>query len=56
MDREIVDYIEKNIIPRYDDLDEGHDRRHVSIVVENSLTGRGLRCQQGNGLYSSSLS
>lgn len=37
LDKVLVDYIEENILPIYDGFDSGHDRKHIKIVIENSL-------------------
>lgn len=37
LDEKLVDYIEKSIMPVYDGFDSGHDRRHIKIVIKNSL-------------------
>lgn len=37
MDKELLDYINEEIIPRYDHFDKGHGRRHVLWVIQESL-------------------
>ena len=34
---ELIDYIETEILPRYDAFDKAHDRRHAFMVISNSL-------------------
>ena len=34
---ELQKYIEREIIPRYDEFDAGHRRDHVMTVIEQSL-------------------
>lgn len=36
--REIIDYVEREIIPRYDTFDAAHRRDHVTTVIEQSMT------------------
>lgn len=38
VNRELKEYIEREIIPRYDSFDAAHRRDHVTIVIEQSLT------------------
>lgn len=35
---DLRDYIEKEIIPRYDGFDKAHQRNHVNSVIEQSMT------------------
>lgn len=44
IDDSLREYIEENIIPRYDSFDKGHDRSHVQMVIDQSLQ---LSRQQG---------
>ena len=44
IDDSLREYIEENIIPRYDSFDKGHDRSHVLTVIDQSLQ---LARQQG---------
>ena len=44
IDDSLREYIEENIIPRYDSFDRGHDRSHVQTVIDQSLQ---LARQQG---------
>ena len=37
IEKSLKEYIEANIIPRYDSFDRGHDRSHVEMVIEQSL-------------------
>ena len=37
IDRELIKYIELNIIPLYDKFDEGHRRDHADMVISQSL-------------------
>ena len=34
---ELIDYIETEILPRYEAFDKAHDRRHAFMVISNSL-------------------
>lgn len=36
--QEIIDYIEEEIIPRYDTFDAAHRRDHVATVIEQSMS------------------
>lgn len=38
MEESLKNYIETNILPLYDDFDAAHQRNHVEIVIEQSLT------------------
>lgn len=38
MDKSLKDYIETNILPLYDDFDAAHQRNHVEMVIEQSIT------------------
>ena len=38
VDRDLVEYIERDIIPRYDGFDAAHRRDHVMTVIEQSAT------------------
>ena len=44
IEKSLKEYIEANVIPRYDSFDKGHDRSHVEMVIEQSLQ---LARQQG---------
>ena len=35
--REIVEYVEREILPRYEDFDPAHRRDHADVVVERSI-------------------
>lgn len=37
IDPEIRDYVEREILPRYDAFDRGHDRRHAEDVIRDSM-------------------
>lgn len=37
IEKSLKEYIEANVIPRYDSFDRGHDRGHVEMVIEQSL-------------------
>ncbi len=37
MDKNLIQYIEKNIIPQYSSLDKGHDSTHIYYVIKRSL-------------------
>lgn len=37
MRAELMEYIEKNILPGYEGFTDGHDRRHVEMVMRESL-------------------
>lgn len=37
MDESLINYIETNILPLYDDFDAAHQRNHVDMVIEQSL-------------------
>lgn len=37
MDKELVDYIKKEIFPLYDKNEEGHGLKHIETVIERSL-------------------
>ena len=37
MDKSLVEYVERRIIPMYDGFDAGHGREHVNAVVEEAL-------------------
>lgn len=34
---EIIDYVEREVIPRYDSFDKAHQENHVRMVIEQSL-------------------
>lgn len=34
---EIIDYVEREIIPRYASFDKAHQENHVRMVIEQSL-------------------
>lgn len=36
--QEIIDYVEREIIPRYDSFDAAHRRDHVTTVIKQSMT------------------
>lgn len=38
VNRSIKDYIEKNILPKYNDFDDAHNISHVNQVITNSLS------------------
>lgn len=38
MNESLKNYIENNILPLYDDFDAAHQRNHVDMVIEQSLT------------------
>lgn len=35
--REIIEYVEREILPRYDGFDAAHRRNHADVVIERSL-------------------
>jgi uncharacterized protein len=35
--REIIEYVEREIVPRYDGFDAAHRRNHADVVIERSL-------------------
>ncbi len=37
MNKDLVQHIEANIFPLYDQVDPAHDIRHIQMVIENSL-------------------
>ena len=37
VDPAIIEYVEREIIPRYDVFDKAHRRDHVCMVIEQSL-------------------
>lgn len=37
LNKQIVEYVEKNIFPVYDTFDKGHDSNHAKAVIERSL-------------------
>ena len=37
MNKELVDYIEKEIFPLYNKNEEGHGLKHIETVIERSL-------------------
>ena len=37
VNQELVDYVERNIIPLYDHFDKAHRRDHVQMVIRQSL-------------------
>ena len=37
IEKSLKEYIEANVIPRYDSFDRGHDRSHAEMVIEQSL-------------------
>ena len=38
MNKELIDYIEHNILPRYESYDAAHRRDHIEGVIERSLS------------------
>lgn len=45
---EIVEYIEREIVPRYDGFDRAHQRDHANVVIERSVelaTRLGANCE-----------
>ena len=37
IDRKLADYVEREIIPRYDGFDKAHQRDHARMVIDQSL-------------------
>ncbi len=38
VDADIIDYVTRNILPRYEQFDKAHRTDHVTMVIERSLT------------------
>lgn len=37
LDKEIIQYVKREIIPKYENLDKGHNREHINYVIRRSL-------------------
>lgn len=38
IDKSLKNYLETNILPLYDEFDAAHQRNHVEMVIEKSMT------------------
>ena len=51
MDKTLVEYIERNIIPMYDGFDAGHGREHIQAVIEEAVRLAGFYDVNADMIY-----